>query len=43
MSEIFFTIERDDESGVLVAYWDEPSGGGITRQGSDLAELERNT
>lgn len=36
MSEITFTVERCEDSGVLVASWDEPSGqGGITAQGSE--------
>jgi len=41
MSEITFTVERCENSGALVASWDEPSGqGGITTQGSDLRELQ---
>ena len=41
MSEITFTVERCEDSGVLVASWDEPSGqGGITTQGCDLRELQ---
>jgi len=39
MEEIVFQIERDD-SGVLVAAWDAPGGGGITTQGRDLSELQ---
>lgn len=40
MTEITFTVERCEDSGVLVASWDEPSGqGGITTQGHDLREL----
>ena len=39
MEEIVFQIERDD-SGVLVAVWDAPGGGGITTQGRDLSELQ---
>jgi predicted RNase H-like HicB family nuclease len=43
MKEIIFTVERDEESGWLVASWDAPGqGGGITTQGKDLQELERN-
>ena len=40
--EIIFTIERDEESGWFVASWDAPTGGGITTQGKDLAELQTN-
>jgi hypothetical protein len=39
MEEIVFQIERDD-SGVLVASWDAPGGGGITTQGRDPRELQ---
>lgn len=43
MKEIIFTVECDEESGWLVASWDAPArGGGITTQGKDLQELERN-
>ena len=39
--EIIFTVERDEESSLLVAVWDDPSGrGGITTQGGDLRELQ---
>ena len=39
--EITFTIERDEDSSLLVASWDDPSGrGGITTQGEDLRELQ---
>ena len=42
-SEITLTVERDEESGWLVASWDAPRGrGGITTQGKDLRELEHN-
>ena len=41
--EITLTVERDAASGWLVASWDAPRGqGGITTQGKDLRELERN-
>ena len=41
MTEITLTVERDDESGWLVASWDDPGGkGGITTQGHDLRELQ---
>ena len=39
MDEILFQIETD-ESGVLVASWDAPEGGGITTQGKDLGDLQ---
>jgi len=43
MKEITFTVERDDESGWLVAHWNAPRGqGGITTQGKSLCELEEN-
>jgi predicted RNase H-like HicB family nuclease len=43
MKEITLTVERDDESGWLVASWDAPNGsGGITTQGKDLGELQTN-
>jgi len=34
-------VERDEESGWLVASWDDPNGGGITTQGHDLGDLQR--
>ena len=41
MDEITFKVERDEESGWLVASWDEPDGkGGITTQGEDLRQLQ---
>jgi len=43
MKEIILTVERDDDSGWLVASWDAPNGGGgITTQGKDLTELQAN-
>jgi predicted RNase H-like HicB family nuclease len=42
MNELTFTVERDEESGWLVAFWDAPQGGGITTQGRDLDELQAN-
>ena len=43
MKEITLTVERDGESGWLVASWDAPdNGGGITTQGKDLSELQAN-
>ena len=41
MEEITFQVRRDEESGWLVAAWDDPSGhGGITTQAVDLRELQ---
>ena len=40
MDEIVFSVSQDEESGVLVASWDNPSGGGITTQGANLGELQ---
>ena len=41
MREITLNVESDEESGWLVASWDDPSGkGGITTQGKDLRELQ---
>ena len=38
--EITFTVEPCVESGGFVARWDDPTGGGITTQGDDLAALQ---
>jgi hypothetical protein len=40
VNEIVFQIETCEESGVLVASWDAPEGGGITTQGKDLRDLQ---
>ncbi len=40
VEEITLQVERDEESGWLVASWDAPEGGGITTQGEDLADLQ---
>ena len=41
MDEIIFQVEACEDSGILVAFWDGPSGtGGITTQGKDLKELQ---
>ena len=41
MAEIIFSVEHCEETGVLVASWDEPNRrGGITTQGKDLRELQ---
>lgn len=35
-------VQRDEESGWLVASWDDPHGsGGITTQGQDLQDLQK--
>ena len=39
MSLVEFKIERDEESNVFVASWDDPDGGGITTQAETLPEL----
>ena len=42
MDEITLRVERDEESGWLVASWDAPNGaGGITTQGQDLRDLQQ--
>ncbi len=41
MEEITMQVERDEESGWLVASWDDSDGGGITTQGHDLGDLQR--
>jgi len=41
MEEITLLVQRDEESGLLVAWWDDPAGaGGITTQGQDLRDLQ---
>jgi predicted RNase H-like HicB family nuclease len=42
MSEITFTVSPSEETGMLVAAWDAPDGGGITTQGSSVEELRAN-
>lgn len=42
MDEITFTVSPCDESGMLVATWDAPGGGGITTQGASMHELHAN-
>ena len=32
-------VEQDEETGVFVASWDDPQGGGITTQADSLEEL----
>jgi hypothetical protein len=41
MEEITFQVQRDEDSGLLVAWWDDPDGGGITTQGRDLRDLQQ--
>ncbi|MBS1831029.1 MAG: hypothetical protein JST93_37395 [Acidobacteria bacterium] len=39
MDEIVFQIAPSEDSSLLVAFWDDPDGGGITTQARDLREL----
>jgi predicted RNase H-like HicB family nuclease len=39
--EILFRIESCAETGVFVATWDDPAGGGITTQAATLSELSQ--
>jgi hypothetical protein len=39
MDVLAFKVERDPETDVLIASWDDPEGGGITTQADNLAEL----
>ncbi len=42
MEEITLQVQRDQQSGWLVAWWDDPEGaGGITTQGQDLRDLQQ--
>lgn len=34
-----FTVERGTKPGVLIAFWDDPKGGGITTQANGIGEL----
>jgi predicted RNase H-like HicB family nuclease len=38
--EIILTVTPCAETGGFVARWDAPAGGGITKQGETLAELQ---
>jgi hypothetical protein len=41
MEEITLQVQRDENSGWLIASWDAPDGsGGITTQGKDLSDLQ---
>ena len=42
MNEITFNVSPCEDSGVLVASWDAPEGGGITTQGESMEELRAN-
>ncbi len=42
MTEIAFTVSPCEESGMLVAAWDDLPGGGISTQGASLEELRSN-
>lgn len=37
--KLFFTVERDEETGAFTASWDDPNGGGITTQALTFPEL----
>jgi hypothetical protein len=42
MEEITFQVQRDEQSGWFVAWWDDSDGvGGITTQGQDLRDLQQ--
>lgn len=42
MEEITLQVQTDEQSGQLVAWWDDPEGsGGITTQGKDLRDLQQ--
>ena len=42
MEEITFQVQRDEQSGLLTAWWDDSNGeGGITTQGQDLRDLQQ--
>jgi hypothetical protein len=42
MEEITVQVQRDEQSGWLAAWWDDPGGsGGITTQGQDLRDLQQ--
>ena len=40
MDTITFTVEQEDDGG-YVAWWEAPTGGGITTQGDTLGDLQR--
>ena len=39
MDDIVFTVTTN-EDGTLTASWDDPCGGGITTQGTDVSHLQ---
>jgi hypothetical protein len=42
MVEIALQVQPDEESGWLVAWWDDPDGAcGIATQGRDLCDLQQ--
>jgi hypothetical protein len=42
MDEITLQVQRNEQSGLLVTWWDYPNGaGGITTQGQDLRDLQQ--
>jgi hypothetical protein len=42
VDEITFQVQRDEQSGLLTAWWDDSGGaGGITTQGEDLRDLQQ--
>src|ERR1039458_6164200 len=42
MEEITFQVQPDEQSGCLVAWWDDSDGAGrITTQGNDLRDLQQ--
>lgn len=42
MSEMTFTVSPCEETGLFVAAWDAPEGGGISTQGESVEELRAN-
>lgn len=40
MDEIVFEIEPAEDGAALLAWWDDPRGGGISTLGKDLGELQ---
>ncbi len=39
MDALSFNVDRDAETGIYVASWDDPDGGGITTQADTLSGL----
>ena len=43
MDEIIITIRTCEDTGTLMAWWDDPAGsGGLSTQADQLSDLERN-